>query len=719
MKSETIIRDDAFVLAEKYICSTGTSVFLTGKAGTGKTTFLRYITETCPKRHIVLAPTGVAAINAGGSTIHSFFRLPLCPYLPDIPELVNEYSMPQSRHSLKKDRIRLIRTLELLIIDEVSMVRADLLDAVDMTLRRYRRSDRPFGGVQLLMIGDVQQLSPVVKDDERQYLQRVYPSPYFFDCKALHKLPYVTIELTRIHRQTDEEFIGILNAIREKRVSRAILDKLNSRVVPDRGAEEGPDEPIRLMTHVNQALSYNQKRLDALPGKSVVFDAEVDGEFPESMYPTDSEIELKVGARVMFIRNDPDGQYFNGKLGTVTAVISGTAVVVRDDDGEDIAVCATEWENTHYSMDSDSGEIRQEVIGKFTQIPLRTAWAITIHKSQGLTFDRVIIDASAAFSPGQVYVAMSRCRSLEGITLEHAVTASKLFTDEAVETFEKAIPSEQTVRELLPLQEKRYKFSCMRDVFDVSGAAKNLAILRKIWNESLSKIYAAEGDTLNDCFHKLQDAEKVSMKFLNQLKALEAAAVTDEKLLSERLSKASCWFLPSLEEIRDAIRKIMVLEIDNAEVRKRVRNVAEELLTSLEFHCCQMEAIRDNGFSMEQFFSTNTGVRLQDNSPSAVKSRLKKAAKVPKVTRVKGFGVTDDPDPSDVNEELRERLQEWRSKEFKARNIPAYQIMHQSTLLQIAADIPHSREELLAIKGISDKKFEQYGEAILDICSDF
>ena len=382
-------KDAIFELAERYVTCTGKSVFLTGKAGTGKTTFLRHITRTTSKRFVVLAPTGVAAINAGGSTIHSFFQLPLCPYLPDVKELITEYQTPERYRSLRKERIKILRTLDLLIIDEISMVRADLLDAVDMTLRRYRRNDRPFGGVQLLMIGDAQQLSPVVKDNERQFMSQVYPSPYFFHAKALQKMDYVTIELQKVYRQKDSEFLEILNAVRENRITARTLDALNARV----HAYDEEEEPIRLTTHNAKADSVNFSKLEQLPGDMMSFEADIDGEFPENSYPADLVLSLKKGAQVMFIRNDSEGDYYNGKIGKVEEIDSRGMVQVSDEEGNLITVTPVEWENIQYVLDDQSGEITPSVLGKFRQFPLRIAWAITIHKSQGLTFDKVIIDA--------------------------------------------------------------------------------------------------------------------------------------------------------------------------------------------------------------------------------------------------------------------------------------------------------------------------------------
>ena len=359
-------KDEIFEMAQRYVKATGRSVFLTGKAGTGKTTFLKYITQTTTKRFVVLAPTGVAAINAGGSTIHSFFQLPLCPYLPDVKELVTEYQMPERHRSLRKDRVKIIRTLDLLIIDEISMVRADLLDAVDMTLRRYRRNDKPFGGVQLLMIGDAQQLSPVVKDGERQYISQVYQSPYFFHSKALQKLAYVTIELQKVHRQQDADFVNILNGIRENRLTADMLSALNSRVK----AYETDEDVIRLTTHNVQADRVNEAKLNALPGDAITFGAEIEGEFPQNSYPAEEVLSLKKGAQVMFIRNDSEAGFYNGKLGKVSEITAGGQVTVTDSDGENIVVSPAEWPNVQYALDDESGEIRQNVVGTFKQLPL-------------------------------------------------------------------------------------------------------------------------------------------------------------------------------------------------------------------------------------------------------------------------------------------------------------------------------------------------------------
>ena len=689
-------KDGIFQLAERYVNCTGRSIFLTGKAGTGKTTFLRYITETTSKRYVVLAPTGVAAINAGGSTIHSFFQLPLCPYLPDVKELVTEYQMPERYRSLRKERQKIIRTLDLLIIDEISMVRADLLDAVDMTLRRYRHNDKPFGGVQLLMIGDAQQLSPVVKESERGYMSQVYPSPYFFHSKALQKLDYVTIELQKVHRQKDAEFLEILNAVRENRVTESVLRALNSRL----HAYEDDGETIRLTTHNAQADSFNSMKLEELPGKLRQFEADVNGDFPENTYPADHVLSLKVGAQVMFVRNDPDGAYYNGKIGRVTAINSNASVEVECSDGTTVFVGPVEWENLQYGL-NEEGEIMPEVVGTFRQLPLRVAWAITIHKSQGLTFDRVIIDASAAFAFGQVYVALSRCRSLEGISLDSPIRASGICSDAYVASFNDAIPSVETVSDNLPEEERRYQYDTICEMFRLDEAVKLLDRYRVSWSGTVEKVYGPEYAGLMSRTQVLEDARAVAMRFEKQLKYIRMTHMSEE-FLNERLLKASEYFLPILEEVYEFVSRCSRLSIDNKDVKAKAKEISEHLLICLDIKCRAMASVKEGSFTVDEYARIRTECNLQER-------KVRKTS--PKVKL--------DAVPGSVNEELRERLMQWRMDRFKKDNVPAYTIMHQSTLMAIASIIPHTKEQLLAIKGFGEATYKKYGEEILAITSEY
>ena len=694
-------KDEIFEMAERYVKWTGKSVFLTGKAGTGKTTFLKYITETVNKRFVVLAPTGVAAINAGGSTIHSFFHLPLCPYLPDVKELVTEYQIPEKFRSLRKERIKIIKTLDLLIIDEISMVRADLMDAVDMTLRRYRRNSKPFGGVQLLMIGDAQQLSPVVRENEWQYMSKVYESPYFFHSKALSKLSYVTVELEKVHRQKDREFVEILNSIRENKLQQKLLDRLNQRL----HAYDDDKDVIRLTTHNSRADEVNVRKLEELPGDPLFFEAEIEGEFPQSSYPADSSLALKEGTQVMFIRNDSCGEYYNGKLGTVERIHDNGIVMVTDTEGESIAVSPVEWENSQYVLDEDSGDIVQTVVGKFRQLPLRIAWAITIHKSQGLTFDKVIIDAASAFAFGQVYVALSRCRSLEGISLDSPVRLSTIYSDPHVSQFNASMPSSEEVRSALDLEERAYIYDVLREIFDYEPLCAKLRLLRKAWGDDLAPIYPDEYHTLLTLVSNAEDCRGVAMNFRAQISNIQAARYEDDSYLNERLYKASGYFLPAFEELRNFLLKISDLEIDNKEVKKRHQESLEELMTDVDILCSALEAMGKSVFTPDDYGRIKNSCMLKDRTQ-------KPSRRLKKVVRAEGeAGV--------VNEELRERLQEWRTERFKADNVPAYTIMHQSTLMEIAALIPKTKSELLSVNGFGKAKFEKYGEDILRITADF
>ena len=700
-------KDLIFETAERYVKYTGRSIFLTGRAGTGKTTFLKYVAQTISKRYVILAPTGVAAINAGGATIHSFFQLPLSPYLPDIKELITEYQLPDRYRSLSKERIKIIRTLDLLIIDEISMVRADLLDAIDMSLRRYRRNDSPFGGVQLLMIGDIHQLSPVVKEGERKYISQVYPSPYFFHSKALKKLDYVTIELQKVHRQRDAEFIEILNAVRENRLTHDLLRRLNARV----GMAQRSDDVIRLTTHNAQSDHINSAELAALPGEATTFKATIDGDFPENIYPVDENLSLKLGAKVMFVRNDSEGRFYNGKIGRITAIADDGGVTVLDLEGNSIEVGPVAWENIQYVIDEETSEIVPSVVGTFKQLPLRVAWAVTIHKSQGLTFDNVIIDAAAAFAFGQVYVALSRCRTLEGISLESPIGVSSLYQDDHVSSFNSCREPFSEVEASLSVEIERHRFEVLREIFGFKGIVKGLGWLMRICAGGVDGLYPTEFAELTKWHAEFERLKSVGESFCRQLSGIEASRMPDDTFLNERLRRASEYFMPSVEEAYEHCCKMLRLEIDNKKDKKRVKEAGEEIVTALDILRLSLKQILDGAFSVEEYSRIKTQCVLEDRS--ARKHRTSKAAKSHHPTD----GDDAQPETLDVNEALRIELQEWRTERYKADNIPAYTIIHQSTLLEIASRIPKTKEELLSIKGFGNAKYEKYGADILSITS--
>ena len=406
---------------------TDMSLFLTGKAGTGKTTFLREVVCYTKKKCIVLAPTGIAAVNAGAMTIHSFFQFGLGPFVQGVIE-------PKSDFRINKSKLELIRHLQLLIIDEVSMVRADLMDHIDVELRRIRRNSKPFGGVQLLMIGDLQQLPPIAHGGEDELLRQYYKTLYFFSSSALKSMKYSCIELKNVYRQTDRHFIDILNHARDCTLTSQDISDLNARYIP--GFSPKPEDGyIRLMTHNRQVDYVNETELEKLDSKPYTFVAAVTGTFPEESYPTADSLTLKKGAQVMFIKNDPERRFINGTLGEVKSIDKNSIAVRLAESGTIIDVEPMEWQNIRYQFDEESKEISSKQIGRFKQYPLKAAWAITVHKSQGLTFDKAIIDVHAAFSPGQAYVALSRCRTLDGLVLSSPVSASVFMRDNAVDAY--------------------------------------------------------------------------------------------------------------------------------------------------------------------------------------------------------------------------------------------------------------------------------------------
>ncbi len=406
---------------------TDMSLFLTGKAGTGKTTFLREVVRYTKKKCIVLAPTGIAAVNAGAMTIHSFFQFGLGPFVQGVIE-------PKSDFRINKSKLELIRHLQLLIIDEVSMVRADLMDHIDVELRRIRRNSKPFGGVQLLMIGDLQQLPPIAHGGEDELLRQYYKTLYFFSSSALKSMKYSCIELKNVYRQTDRHFIDILNHARNCTLTSQDISDLNARYIP--GFSPKPEDGyIRLMTHNRQVDYVNETELEKLDSKPYTFVAAVTGTFPEESYPTADSLTLKKGAQVMFIKNDPERRFINGTLGEVKSIDKNSIAVRLAESGMIIDVEPMEWQNIRYQFDEESKEISSKQIGRFKQYPLKSAWAITVHKSQGLTFDKAIIDVHAAFSPGQAYVALSRCRTLDGLVLSSPVSASVFMRDNAVDAY--------------------------------------------------------------------------------------------------------------------------------------------------------------------------------------------------------------------------------------------------------------------------------------------
>lgn len=624
------------ILAWNIIEKTSANLFLTGKAGTGKTTFLKRLKELSPKRMIVLAPTGIAAINAGGMTIHSFFQLPFSPYVPGTTFGSGE----QKRYQFSKLKRNIIRSIDLLVIDEISMVRSDLLDAIDSVLRQYRkRHDLPFGGVQLLMIGDLQQLAPVVTPQEEHLLGQHYDTPFFFSSNALKQVGYLTVELKKIYRQQDEQFISLLNQIRENKASEETLQALNQRYIPNFvPPKEG--NYIRLTTHNAPAQYINEQQLAALPAQAYSFTAEVEGNFPESSYPADFKLILKPGAQVMFIKNDPQHRFYNGMIGEVIGVKTDendSKIIVRSkDSGEELELEKMEWTNAKYTLNEKTKEIEETVEGKFMQYPLRLAWAITIHKSQGLTFEHAIIDASHSFTHGQTYVALSRCKTLEGMVLSEPLSRGAIISSQTVDAFtsQLAAPSQEQISSL----ELQYIIYCISELFDFYSIRASYEHLMRCLVEFFNGKYPRVVSEYQKLQVVLKSLIAVSDKFRVQYTGmLTRNPDVRQAELQDRIHKGAMYFLDKIGILSDLIRKSN-LDTDNKVARKQFEDrfsvFSEDVKLKerlLKYECSAEFTVTDYLKKKAQFLLLDADA--SSDSGSGRKSRRQKKPNEPKVPK--------------------------------------------------------------------------------------
>ena len=620
-----------------FVENTGRSIFLTGKAGTGKTTFLKTIVEKSRKRPIVVAPTGVAAINAGGVTIHSFFQLPFTPYVPG--------SKLESKFDFGREKRKIIASIDLLIIDEISMVRADLLDAIDTVLRRFRDHYQPFGGVQLLMIGDLAQLTPVVTPEDEQILKPYYDTPYFFGSKALQQIDYVTIQLDHVYRQQDMSFIDILNQIREGHPTPEVLSVLNNHYKPTFIPK--PEEPyIRLTTHNQLANYYNDTELKKLSGRSYLFHAEISGTFPDFSYPTAETLELKQGAQVMFVKNDPSAEhlYYNGRIGRVTYVDAYKILVLCEGDNEAIEVEPLEWENTRYTLNEETREIETEVQGVFKQYPLRLAWAITIHKSQGLTFDRAIIDANQSFAPGQVYVALSRCRSLEGLVLASPLGTRAIINDERVDSYiaQQEEEAQKSIAQL-PALKQEYERYLLLQLFDFRPLLYQQETMVRIFAEFFYHSHASlkqlQDQTLMDI---KKSVIEIAGKWQQKISAMTFDQLHDEEFL-ERVKRSATYFADTLyKTLAKPLELSAKIETNNKQAKRRLDRALSEEKETWASRRYLLVKIAEQGFSVTHYLREKQMSMLDaiDESDTKTKrtrkSRAKKETKErPKEARIK------------------------------------------------------------------------------------
>ena len=619
-----------------FVEHTGRSIFLTGKAGTGKTTFLKTVIEQSKKRSIVVAPTGVAAINAGGVTIHSFFQLPFSPFVPN--------ARIKSKFDFGKEKRRIIASLDLLIIDEISMVRSDLLDAIDSVLRRFRDRYKPFGGIQLLMIGDLQQLTPVVTAEDEAMLKPYYDTPYFFGSKALQQIEYVTIQLEKVYRQEDDTFIRILNHIREAHPTADDITLLNKRCVPGFTPKAG-EGYIRLTTHNHLADSYNERELLKLPGGNYTFEAKIEGNFPDYSYPTSDRLTLKQGAQVMFVKNDPTGEhrYFNGRIGEIVEISQSRVCVLCPGDSEVIEVEPLTWENTQYQLNPETREIETKVQGKFHQLPLRLAWAITIHKSQGLTFDHAIIDANLSFAPGQVYVALSRCRTLDGMVLSAPVEARAIISDQRVEDYigHQEEEAQKSIRQLPLLKEEYYRLLLL-ELFDFHDIFYKEEHLLRLMTEFFYHSYTDITELHKRVLAGLStEAMAVSDKWLQKIRQTPAEELHQEAFL-ERVKRSAAYFEEAIRKAYgNALQLAGSIQSNNKQAMSRYGDSLTETRQAVLSRRYLLARIAEEGFSITTYLREKQYSMLDAIDEDQVKkTRAKKEPKAKKELKPKTWDVT-------------------------------------------------------------------------------
>ena len=681
-------------LALNFIEKTDRNLFITGKAGTGKTTFLHQIKNKSLKRMVIVAPTGVAAINAKGVTIHSFFQMPFGPILPN--QIANTSNQ---QRKFSKTKIDIIKSLDLVIIDEISMVRADLLDGIDQVLRRYKNRNKVFGGAQILMIGDLQQLAPVVKPNEWGLLKQHYNTVYFFSSKAYQEANVVSIELKHIYRQKNENFITILNEIRNDDLSEKSAEILNKRYHPNfsPSKEEGY---ITLTTHNNRANLINDSELNKLKTKSCFFKAEVSGKFNENAFPNDEKLALKIGAQVMFIKNDssPEKRYYNGKIGVITDISKETVTVQCANEIDEIIAEKELWNTINYSINEETKELKEDIVGSFKQIPLRLAWAITIHKSQGLTFEKAIIDAEASFAHGQTYVALSRCTSLEGLVLKTPISSNAIINDKTVSTFNETVEENHPDETILNDSEKKFQLNLISELFEYQPFLYPISRLIDIYYKNKTSI---KGDVI-DHLQTIKDdgvvaLMKVSNGFKNQLNAISETTILPENSsqIQERFLKALEYFVTQTKgnilKPLDAIS----FSTDNKAVKKDFTKQFDSLQEKLLEKLFSLQKMT-NGFNVQEYLKVRANAVLQKTAPTKKKK------------------IASKRDPI-----LALKLRELRDGIAKNLGIAHFQIFTQETLYAMCDLLPRSEKELLKISGMGKIRTKKYGVEILEMIEEY
>jgi nucleoside-triphosphatase THEP1/DNA-binding CsgD family transcriptional regulator len=704
----TVIPDTSntlFQLAANLVNQSSRTIFLTGKAGTGKTTFLKHIKDTCQKQMAIVAPTGVAAINAGGTTIHSFFQLPLAPFVPETVKFSASNQEVVSRHSLvsrlriNKEKIKVLEQLELLIIDEVSMVRCDTMDAIDAVLRHIRRKpDERFGGVQVLLIGDLFQLSPVIKDQEWRHLSEHYNSPYFFDSLVIREQLPVYIEFNKIYRQSEERFIRLLNQVRNNEVDEEGMEIMESRFQPSFRRHK-QDGYIILTTHNERVRDTNSNELKNLEGQVFSYYAEITNEFPENAYPAEEILHLKTGAQVMFIKNDSSDKgkrYFNGKIGTVTRLEKDKIFVQCQGEADEIEVKREKWDNVRYTVNAANRHLEPDVVGSFAQYPLRLAWAITIHKSQGLTFQKAIIDAGEAFAAGQVYVALSRCTSLEGMILQSRVRSQSLSTDPRIVRFSQNCISSNQLHEELSIAKKSYQAQLIVSLFDFAAAVNSSTELKEYLAINESSFNAATSPWIQDISDKLNQSQATARKFHSWLQSqFQLPGLLEEnELLQAKTKDGAAHFIKELQAILTLVQNSPVVT-DSRLHTKEFNESLKELFAELSSKIHLLKGL-NGSFDIEAIQQRKRGFVVPSFSKNAYAGASQQ--------------YTQSPHPV-----LYQQLKKLRDSICAQKDLPVYLVASSKTLDELATYLPHTLIELEQINGFGKVRIETYGNQFLEV----
>ena len=692
----SIERNEIFDLAYRFVTETSENIFLTGKAGTGKTTFLKYLKNNCSKNIIVAAPTGVAAINAGGVTLHSLFQLPFHPFLPTS----NHKNDFLAKLKFNKQRQDLLRKMELLVIDEISMVRCDTMDAIDTILKSVRRKhDVPFGGVQLLCIGDLYQLPPVAQRHEWSILQEYYSSPFFFDSYVIKEQMPMLIELNKIYRQKEDSFVALLNKVRNNNMNADDFEDLHSRYHPEfrPGIEE---KYITLTSHNNQADQINYRELQKLLAPSLTYNAIIEEDFPENMYPAEASLVLKKGAQVMFLKNDViQKRYFNGKIGIIKSLKEDEIIV--ECDGADIYVSSETWENSRYTLNRGDGKLEQETLGAFTQFPLRLAWAITIHKSQGLTFEKAMIDAGAAFSSGQVYVALSRCTNLGGIVLLSKIPAAAIYSNDNVIKGQQALTHKGSLAERFAGARQIFTQQLLEEIFSFNEISTLVDLLSFHVNEHRQKLNKEAVEWTNDLKKIFSADKRVGLKFISHITELmkQEPVIERNAALQKRINDAANHFEPKFLAYQHSIQN-HPLVTEHRETSTVINEYLAQLLLAFHFENYFLKYCKEP-FSVTTFLQHKLKFAQPRLSVSCYASGKKQS-------------FSDIP-----NEELFATMKGWRDKVCEETGMPIYMVANQATLKEIATYLPLTKKDLLQLSGFGKAKVDKYGDDILTAVQDY